>query len=170
MDTRKMVEFFNLQNQIFGIDPETGEFFRLSECRIARKQAPPADWLSKLDLEHQKVEEAAAQYEAEKSMARKLVADKERKAVQRNISKFDRVFKPLKMSADDAKAIFHPVDFLVFRGMNTEKAVKSLVILDSKKNTAGGATLRKSIEKAVEQGRYEWITFRVDEKGKVTED
>ena len=44
----------------------------------------------------------------------------------------------VKTNPDDAKVIFHPVDFVVFNGMKAGSngdALKSIILLDSEKKT-----------------------------------
>jgi predicted Holliday junction resolvase-like endonuclease len=42
--------------------------------------------------------------------------EKGRKLANKMIKKVDKVFVPQKLNPDDAKVIFHPVDFVVFNG------------------------------------------------------
>jgi predicted Holliday junction resolvase-like endonuclease len=74
------------------------------------------------------------------------------------------------LNPDDAKVLFHPVDYLVFCGMKSGGAVKRLIFLDRVSTSSEHRRVQKSIEKAVEQRKYDWITMRIDADGEITED
>jgi predicted Holliday junction resolvase-like endonuclease len=89
------------------------------------------------------------------------------------IKKVDKVFVPQKLNPDDAKVIFHPVDFVVFNGMKAGAngdALKSIILLDSEKKTTDQKRIQKSIIQSVEKENYEWLTIRVDNDGFITQE
>jgi predicted Holliday junction resolvase-like endonuclease len=89
------------------------------------------------------------------------------------IKKVDKVFVPQKLNPDDAKVIFHPVDFVVFNGMKAGSngdALKSIILLDSEKKTTDQKRIQKSIIQSVEKENYEWLTIRVDNDGSITQE
>jgi predicted Holliday junction resolvase-like endonuclease len=89
------------------------------------------------------------------------------------IKKVDKVFVPQKLNPDDAKVIFHPVDFIVFNGMKAGSngdALKSIILLDSEKKTTDQKRIQKSIIQSVEKENYEWLTIRVDNDGSITQE
>ena len=69
---------------------------------------------------------------------------------------------------DDAKVIFHPIDYVVFDGMKGANRMNSIVLLDRAGTGTEHRRLQKSIERAVVRGRYEWRTLRVREDGTVS--
>lgn len=85
------------------------------------------------------------------------------------MKKIDPIFRPLKLNPNDAKVLFHPVDFVVFNGMNGN-GLRNIVLLDKRTGTGPAATLQRSIERAVEKGQYEWLTLRIAEDGGVAEE
>ena len=60
------------------------------------------------------------------------------------------------------------MDFVVFNGMKGGN-LKNILLLDSPK-TGEKKILQKSIEKAVEKEKYEWITLRIDEDGSIDQE
>jgi hypothetical protein len=44
-----LIKFFSYQRQIFGVCPCCGELFRLSDCKVYRKDVPIIDWKEKLE-------------------------------------------------------------------------------------------------------------------------
>ena len=51
-----MLKFFQLHRQIFGICPNSGMFFRLSDCTIAGTDKPALDWMDKLEKSRKKID------------------------------------------------------------------------------------------------------------------
>jgi predicted Holliday junction resolvase-like endonuclease len=81
--------------------------------------------------------------------------------------KIDTIFTPNNYNADDAKVMFHPVDFLIFNGMKEKNSIDNLVLFDREVKEAAQKALQKSVEKTVEKENYEWITMQVSEDGSV---
>ena len=70
--------------------------------------------------------------------------------------KIDTIFSPNNYNADDAKVMFHPVDFLIFNGMKEKNSIDNLVLYDREVRDAAQKVLQKSITKTVEKENYEW--------------
>ena len=83
------------------------------------------------------------------------------------IKKVDPVFAPLKLNPDDAKVVYHPVDFVVFNGMKT-KELKNLIVLDAKDKPDELKKVQESIFTAIEKNNVEWLTVNVGVDGKVS--
>jgi predicted Holliday junction resolvase-like endonuclease len=79
------------------------------------------------------------------------------------------VRKPHNLNPDDAKVIFHPIDYVVFDGMKKE-SIKNIILLDRQEKGTDHRALQRSIEKVVERENYEWQTLRVQEDGKIKEE
>jgi predicted Holliday junction resolvase-like endonuclease len=63
--------------------------------------------------------------------------------------------------------LFHPIDYMVFRGMKDSDSIKGILLLDREAKDGNHRTIQKSIEKVVEHENYEWQTLRVQEDGKI---
>lgn len=161
------VEFLSTLRNIFGVCPCCGQLFRVSDCRIFLRQKPRNDWMDELiqmDGELDSIEQGID--ENENAMRLKARA-KGRRAAQRAIRKLDPIFAPLRLHADDAKVLCHPVDYVVFKGMNStpENLTTGIVLIDREKSDAKERQLQRSIEKAIEREQYEWITLRIGADG-----
>ena len=77
------------------------------------------------------------------------------------------LFAPLKLNPDDAKVVFHPIDFLVFNGLKA-KELKNLLILDSDNKPTDLKRIQDSVINVIEKGNYEWLTMNVEIGGKIT--
>jgi predicted Holliday junction resolvase-like endonuclease len=163
----EITNFFGLQRQIFGICPKCQNFFRLSDCKIYSKKKPVIDWMDKIDLENERLAKLQEKLDDEEEEIRKIEREKGRLEAQRVIKKIDPIFAPRKLAADDAKVLFHPIDYVVFNGMNSEKATKNIVLLDKQTTNAAHKKIQESIERAINREKYEWQTLRVEKDGSI---
>jgi predicted Holliday junction resolvase-like endonuclease len=165
-----IVRFFAVQRSIFGLCPCCGELFRLSDSRVFLRTRPKKDWMdilrardARLDGVEERIDDAE---EALREKARIVGRRSARLAVRR----IDPVFAPRRLNADDAKVLFHPVDYVVFRGMKEQGTIREIILLDGETRAPDRIRLQKSIERVVEMGNYEWLTVRVQEDGGVVEE
>lgn len=163
----EMVKFFSLQRQIFGICPECQDFFRLSDCNIFLKKKPIPDWMDEIIKEKERLTGLEEKLEEKRGGLQKQAREKGRKLGQKAVRKIDPVFTPRKLNPDDAKVIFHPIDFIVFNGMKKIDSIKNIILLDREEKGKDHRSLQKSIERVVERENYEWQTLRVKEDGKI---
>jgi predicted Holliday junction resolvase-like endonuclease len=163
--------FFQYNRQIFGICPCCGEFFRLSDCNLYQGDAPETDWLDTLTKASEHSAAELAELGNRKSLIREQANIVGRERANKEVREIDSVFHPNGLSADDAKTIFHPVDFIVFNGMNGRNTggIEELVFLDGKKVTIEAQAIQNSIAHTVEKGEYEWIVLTVNDNGIVHE-
>jgi predicted Holliday junction resolvase-like endonuclease len=160
------LNFFNVQRQIFGICPRSGEFFRLSDCRIFPKKRPPPDWLEGLRKTADQLDRAEVRLGEKQEALREIARKKGRRQAMNIMKRIDPVFGPRKLNPDDAKVLCHPVDYVVFNGMN-HSVMKNIILLDRNRRQPNSRAIQKSIERAVEKGRYEWQTLRVSPDGSI---
>ena len=162
-----IVKFFGLQRQIFGICPKCEDFFRLSDCKIFIKKKPLADWMDKITLEEDRLDGLEERLEEKKKDLQEKAQEKGRKRAQLAVKKIDPIFTPGNLNPDDAKVIFHPIDYIIFNGMKAPEPIKNIILLDRQTKDGDHRALQKSIEKVVEHENYEWQTLRVQEDGKI---
>lgn len=166
------VEFFSILRNIFGICPCCGTFFRLSDCRIFLQSKPRKDWKERLEAANAALDGLQLSiFENERTM-RDEAALKGRREAQRAIKKIDSIFTPLRLHADDAKVLCHPIDYVVFDGMKSseDETVKSIVLLDRERSDFHRRHIQKSIENVVERGNYDWVTMRVGADGSIRQE
>lgn len=96
-----------------------------------------------------------------------MAAKEGRKNAMKIAKKIDPVFSPRNLNPDDAKVIFHPIDYIVFKGMNPDRAIKKVILLDRTARSRDHRAVQRSVERAVSKERYEWQTIRVKEDGSV---
>jgi predicted Holliday junction resolvase-like endonuclease len=148
---------------------ECNHFFRQSDTVTYDDVRPTLDFLDKLNREITKLEIR------EDIMRTKLIKVKQdatlagRIAADEHIAEYDTIFKPLGYSPNDVKVQFHPIDFVVFNGMNdpTNPTIKNIVLLDSKKEND---PIQESIRQCVENEKYKFITIKIKSDGTVIEE
>lgn len=165
-----IVKFFNLQRQIFGVCPSSGELFRLSECKVYLKTRPTRDWLDKLDSESDRLDRVEERIDEKEEQEKEKGREKGRREANLVVKKIDRIFSPRKLNPDDAKVVFHPIDYIVFNGMHNLDSIKNIVFLDRKLTSSDHRRVSRSIETVVNRGHYEWLTLRVQEDGSIKEE
>lgn len=160
-----IMKYFGLQRQIFGICPKCRQFFRLSDCKIFPKKKPVPDWMDKITKEEERLDRIEEKLAEKEEELREKARERGRQDAQLIARKIDPVFTRRKLNPDDAKVLFHPIDFIVFNGMKENK-FRNIFLLD--RHRAGDQALQESIRKVVERERYEWQTLRVSEEGKIS--
>jgi predicted Holliday junction resolvase-like endonuclease len=164
------VRFFALQRSIFGLCPCCGELFRLSDSRVFLKTRPKKDWMDILRARDARLDGVEEQIDDAEEALREKARIVGRRSARLAVRRIDPVFAPRRLNADDAKVLFHPVDYVVFRGMKEQGTIKEIILLDGETRAPDRVRLQKSIEKVVEMGNYEWLTVRVQEDGSVIEE
>jgi predicted Holliday junction resolvase-like endonuclease len=165
-----ILKLFTLQRQLFGVCPECNDLFRLSDCKIYLKRKPTSDWMDGLDLNSERLERLSEKLDEKEEELRESARKKGRREAQRVIRRIDPVFTPRKLDPDDAKVIFHPIDYVVFNGMKKGTSMRNIVLLDRQEKGKSHRSLQRSIERVVESENYEWQTMRVQEDGKIKVD
>lgn len=168
MTNNQLLKFFQLQRQIFGVCPHTGNVFRLSDCHIYVKKKPEPDWLQQIEAAQVKISNAEEKLNEKEEAIREKARIAGRSEATKMVRKIDKIFHPLKLNPDDSKVIFHPVDYIVFNGMKTGQ-MKNLILMDKAKGKSD-KRLQQSIQKVVEKKNYEWITLRVEENGNIKQE
>lgn len=161
-----LIKFFSYQRQIFGVCTCCGELFRLSDCKVYLKEAPVSDWMEKLEKQNEALDRFEEKLDEKMDALREKAREAGRKQADRLIKKVDTVFAPLKLNPDDAKVVYHPVDFVVFNGMKA-KDLKNLVVLDAREKPDDLKNLQESIAKTIEKNNFEWLTINVGMNGKI---
>lgn len=165
---QELVGFYRIQRNIFGVCPKSGHIFRLSDCKVFLGRKPKHDWKDELDNESDRIDRAETKLEEQEDKLRDAAREKGRLQAANAIKQIDPVFTPRKLNPDDAKVLFHPVDYIVFNGMKSA-SLKNLLLLDRSAASKERMALQRSIEKTVSRGNYEWVTFSIDGDGQVHE-
>ncbi len=159
------IGLFKAQRNIFGLCPLCGEIFRLSEIKISYKRKFPIDWYDRLLAEGEKLDDREMKLEETLRIIREKATERARRVLlPKLLRRVDPLFTSLGYFPQDAKAIFDPIDFVVFDGMNRDENVRRIVFMDHQTENKDQRIIQKSIEKTIEKERYEWETIRISSK------
>ena len=122
--------------------------------------------MDEITLEENRLDGLEEKLEERKKDLQEKAREAGRKLAKMAVKKIDPVFTSHKLNPDDAKVIFHPIDYVVFDGMKKE-SIKNIILLDRQEKGTDHRAVQKSIERVVEQENYEWETLRVQEDGKI---
>jgi predicted Holliday junction resolvase-like endonuclease len=165
-----LYEFFSIQRRIFGLCPKSGQLFRLSDCKVYLRTRPAKDWMDGISDGDDHQSDLDEKLDEKEETYREKARQKGRKMAQKMIREIDTVFTPRRLNPDDAKVLFHPVDYVVFKGMKASGCIKEIMFLDRETKSKGRRAIQRSIEKTIERGHYEWLTIRVLEDGSMKEE
>jgi phage FluMu protein Com len=88
MTNNRLLRFFQLQRQIFGVCPHSGKVFRLSDCQIYIKKKPEPDWLQQIELAQSRIDKAVEKLEEKEETIResaRIAGRKEANKIVKNI-------------------------------------------------------------------------------------
>ena len=161
------IDFYRTQRNVFGICPRCGELFRLSDIKISYGRKFALDWYDRLLKKDENTAEKEEELEERLRSIREKAVDRARKVqLPRLLGKVDPLFTPLGYYPQDVKAVFDPVDFVVFDGMNRDERVRKVVFMDQQTEDVERQAIQKSIEAAIRKGKYGWETIRLTRAGK----
>jgi len=140
--------------------------YRLSESDVFEdhEKPPKPDILDKINKELFDLEQKEEQLKQKLSKVKEQATMDGRRAADEHISNLDTVFKPLGYNPNDSKPLFHPIDFVVFNGMNdiNNPSIKNIVLLDSVHNKG---VVQESIRSCIENEQYQFLTIKIKSDG-----
>ncbi len=165
----KLVEVFNELKRIYGICPCCGEPFRLSETTLYTKAAPPKTVFEKVDDAHLRLERQMEMFEGKEEQIREKARRLGQLEARRRLREIAPFFVARRIDPQDVKLLFHPVEYVVFRGMQTDRCA-SVDFIDHPAANRERERIQRSLDGAIRAGNLEWQTFRIGEDGRVVRD
>ncbi len=162
-----ILDIFNNFKTILCMCPKCKSLMRLSDLHLKAKMPAPKTWLDTYESRIDTIEKREDLFDQQKSKIREKSIERGRAKVPILVKKsMSKQFTKLNYDPYDIKAILHPIDFVVFNGMNKD-AMKDVVLLSRKTSNRYIETLHKGIEKAVNEKSYDWKVVRVSAEGDV---
>ena len=153
---------------ILCICPSCGAMQRLSDLHLEYNGQSPKTWLDSYDKKIRTMEGKELEFELIEQSLRDSATERGRKRVPRIIrNSLSSVFTKLRYNPYDIKALLHPVDFVVFDGLNNNNNLKEIVFLSKEARDTQLKILRQSIERTISKDRYNWLVARVDSNGRI---
>lgn len=165
----KLVEVFNELKRIYGICPCCGEPFRLSEAVLFTKTAPPKTVFEKLDDAYDRLDRQNERFEEKEEELREEARRLGQLEARRRLREIAPFFVARRIDPHDVKLLFHPVEYVVFRGMQNDRCA-SVDFIDHPPVNRDREKIQRSLDSAITAGNLEWQTFRIGEDGRVVRD
>ena len=158
--------FFETQRNIFGICPHCQTLFRLSDIKISYRQRFAKDWYDRLLKQDEKIQDEQATIRDTLDEIREKTVERTRKRLlPQMLMQADPIFTPLGYYPQDVKAIFDPIDFAIFDGMNKDGNVRRVVLMDEHSKDEQIQRVQSSVETAIQKGRYGFQSVRLTKTG-----
>ena len=159
------IDAFQSLRTILCVCPCCGELVRASELHLSSHGKAPKTWLDDYEAELGGLEKREEEFEESVAeINQKAIERGRKKVVEKVCSCLDSSIACFNYDPYDIKALFHPVDFVVFNGLNADEALEDITFLA---RTRRGDSVQKSVAKAVKDGSYGWKVARVTEEGGV---
>ena len=164
-----LLETFQSFRTIYCICPCCNRLMRFSDLRLQYAGDAPETWLDKYDLKIMAIQKKEDKFKAKEKEMRSKATEKGRAQVPELVKQcFDQNLAKLPYDPYDIKAIWHPIDFVVFDGLNEKKDVDNVVLLSRKTKDKDLNTVRKTVKKTIEKEKYDWRIARVAVDGNIT--
>ena len=164
----ELLDVFQSFRRILCICPCCGEMMRLSDLHLKYLGKAPKTWLDTHESRLLAQEKREDLFDEKAEKIREKSINRGRKKVPKLIKKcLCAEYKKLKYNPYDIKAIMHPVDFIVFDGLNDEVKIENVTFLSRKASNQDQNAILKSIRKTIDERNYDWKVARITTKGEV---
>lgn len=149
--------------------PHCNEIQRLGDLNLRYEGEIQKTWLDIYESKARSLDKKVAVFEEKEHELREKATEKGRQQVPIILKKsMSSEFMRTPYNPYDIKALYHPIDFIVFDGLHSSDIVSKIMLISRKTSNAGLGEIRDSIKKTVRRGGYNWQVARVDIDGKVT--
>lgn len=161
-------EEFQEFRKILCVCPECGEIVRVSDLRLKSKEKVEKTWLDDYDHRSLQMSKKEEEFNEIESELREAAVEKGRKEAQKIFNKAIKAdLRKLKLNPYDIKPILNPVDFLVFKDMNSKDTISDIVFLSKKLENQNINRLRAQVKNVIEVKNYEWRVARISNTGQI---
>ena len=161
-------EEFQQFRRILCVCPKCGNLVRVSDLRLKTKGPAVRTWLDDFETKEERLSKKEELFKEKEKNLREKAREKGRKEAEKA---FNRAICPslkaLKLDPFDVKPILHPIDFVVFKGMNKEESISDIILLSKPYDCPSLNLIRRDIKIAVSKNRYYWQVARIDEEGNI---
>lgn len=163
-----LVNVFQSFRTILCVCPHCKDILRLSDLHLRYEGKVPRTWLDTHELKAKRLEKKESSFAEKEQALRDAAVERGRAKVPKMICRcIDKDIASFKYNPYDIKALLHPVDFVVFNGLNDKKELEDITFLSRKTENDILNRIRSSLESAIDKERYEWHVARVSIEGKV---
>lgn len=161
------IDMFTNMKTVLCMCPNCNKLMRLSDLHLRSEGEAEKTWLDKYDSKIDTFEIKEKEFDEEEEEIREKARSRGRAKVPALIRKsMDEKFAKLNYDPYDIKALLHPIDFVVFDGMNKDE-MKNVVLMSKRTTNPNLLQLHQGIAHAVGDKAYDWKVVRVSEDGQV---
>lgn len=160
-----LVRLLSEMKRIYGICPCCGEPFQLSEAEIFTRSRPPRTVFEKVDDACGRLQRRIEKFEEDEEQMREEARRIGQLAARRRLRQIAPFFSGRGIDPQDVKLIFHPVQYVAFKGMQ-KNLCASVDFIDHPPTNREQEVVHKSLNKAIRAGNLEWQTFRIGDDGR----
>jgi len=169
------INIFQQLKTILCICPHCRSMLRLSDLNLRDKRKAPTTFLDEYELKGKKIDRKDEKIgdkenefaEKEKAIKKEAVQRGRSKVLKTVLNSMDDYFAKMKYNPYDIKPILHPVDFIIYEGMN-EKKMNDVVFLSKNTKNPYINKLHMSIDEVVNKESYDFKVARIDIDGSVS--
>lgn len=159
--SKAIIAALQADRRFLGTCPSCTENFRLSDATLfALDQKPPQEALQAIGLIREEIKEQRAELAMRKE---RMTIRAQRTAQAVNIGKIVEKILPsfpsFSYSTGDCRALFEPIDYLIFSGLSARAKIDALLFVDVKSGRARLNEAQKKIKERVEAGAVKLITI-----------
>lgn len=166
--TSELLTTFQSFRTLLCVCPFCGELKRVSDLHLRYGGEAPKTWLDEFESKNLTLAKEEERFEEKEQRMREEAIERGRKKVSVIIKKsMDPRFSKMEFNYYDIKLLMHPVDFVVFDGLNDDN-IQEIMFLSKTTSNPNLSALRKLVKKAIETENYSWQVARVDIGGKIT--
>jgi predicted Holliday junction resolvase-like endonuclease len=150
---------------IFSVCPECGTVHRLSDLHLSRQGKYIPDWMDKIERGRDRLEQRRGSLEERAAELQRIAKERaERKILPQLLWRAAPMFYRLKIDPRDVRTIIHPLDFVVFSGMNSRDGVQEVTLV----NLGSPDAISSAISKVIGGGNFSWRTILVEDDGTIS--
>lgn len=159
-----VISAFTNFKSIFCVCPKCKLISRLSNLNIESPNKVSRTWLDDFEDRKTQLQDKISDFQTNEKTIRSAAALRARSKLQNMVAgslsdKLSSKYDPF-----DIKAVNHPIDYIIYDGMN-KKSINNVVLLHQKNKYL--AELHKSIRNVIDNKEYDWKVARVSLGGKL---
>lgn len=163
-----LVETFQNFRRILCICPCCQQMRHLSDLHLKYKGKAPKTWLDTYESNARALDEKEAKFDEKEKEIRDKATERGRKKVDQILTaSLESSLAQFKYNPYDIKAILHPVDFIVFDGLNSKEKVDDVTFLCKTLSESDLIKTQKEVENVVKAQKYDWKVARVEAGGTI---
>lgn len=150
-----------------------GNIFRVVEGKFVFPSKPikKSEYSSILEKElsvqraEQKLDAAEERFRILLEQQKETLAKAGRDSAKKKLKKIDPVFSGRGVDPQEVKAVFDPIEYIVFHGMHSANRVFEIELISRKPQTKRSENIVKSIDSVVKKGNVVFETLQMKDDG-----